>query len=154
MSTITIELARAEDSTRLTELYAADMVDLGIDRTPESLVELVDRTLALQGNGVHTFVARMDDGNIGGVLLADEFWSLKVAGKALWIEELYVDPEFRRRGIGRQLVEHLLDWAYDEKFGGVELEAYRMNTTASILYRELDFRRLARERYCYYFGED
>lgn len=153
MSTITIELANLEDSTRLTELYAADMVDLGIDSTPESLVELVQRTLALQGNGVHTFVARVD-GSIAGVLLADEFWSLKVAGKALWIEELYVDPEFRRRGIGRQLVEHLLDWAYDEKFGGVELEAYRMNTTASILYRELEFRRLARARYCYYFDED
>ncbi len=91
---------------------------------------------------------------IAGVLLADAFFSLKVAGQALWIEELYVRPEFRRRGLGIHLVEYLLDWAEEKGYGGVELEAYRMNTAASLLYRELDFRRLARERYCYYFAED
>jgi ribosomal protein S18 acetylase RimI-like enzyme len=49
--------------------------------------------------------------------------------------------------LGRRLVLHALAWARAEGFVGVELEAYRMNTAASVLYRSLGFRRLARERY-------
>ena len=48
-----------------------------------------------------------------------------------------------------ELVERLVVWAHERGFAGVELEAYRMNTAASVLYRSLDFRRIARERYSY-----
>ena len=154
MSDFTIERAQRGDAEVLAEMYAADMRDLGFERNAEDLLPLVIETLEVQGEGVHTFVARDEAGEIAGVLLADPFWSLKVAGKALWIEELLVRPSHRRRGVGQMLVEYLLDWAYDEGFKGIELESYMMNTGASILYRELDFRRLARERYCYYFDNE
>ena len=154
MSDFTIERARRQDAEVLAEMYAADMRDLGFERNADDLLPLVIETLEVQGVGVHTFVARDEDGEIAGVILADPFWSLKVAGKALWIEELLVRPSHRRRGVGQLLVEYLLDWAYDEGFKGIELESYMMNTGASILYRELDFRRLARERYCYYFDNE
>ena len=56
-------------------------------------------------------------------------------------------------GVGRELVEQLLDWAHGAGFAGVELEAYRMNTAASILYRSLGFRRVARERYSFHMDD-
>ena len=152
MGEIQIGLARPEDANILAKMYAEDMRNLGIERTAEEMLALVKGTLAGQDHGVLTFVARCGR-EVAGVLLTNTFWSLKVAGQALWIEELFVRPAFRRRGLGMKLVEYLLDWAENNGFGGVELEAYRMNTAASLLYRELDFRRLARERYCYYFAE-
>ena len=154
MSDFTIEPANRDDAEVLAAMYASDMRDLGFERQEEDLLPLVLETLEAQGVGVHTWVARDKEGEIAGVILADPFWSLKVAGKALWIEELLVRKSHRRRGVGKLLVEHLLDWAYDEGFKGIELESYQMNTGASVLYRELDFRRLARERYCYYFDTD
>lgn len=152
--TVLIERAQERDIFELAQMYAEDMRTLDFDRKPADLLPLVKATLAEQGKGVHTFVARVEGAGLAGVLLADAFWSLKVSGRALWIEELYVRPDFRRLGIGVRLVEHLLEWAEGAGYLGVELEAYRMNTAASLLYRELDFKRLARERYCYYFSEE
>jgi GNAT superfamily N-acetyltransferase len=151
-----IDPARPDDRRTLAELYAEDMNNLGIDHRADALLPLVDETLKGQESAFVTFVARTDQDppQVAGVLLANPFWSLKVAGRALWIEELFVRPDFRRCGIGRQLVDHLLDWAEDNGFKGVELEAYTMNTAASVLYRVLGFQRLARERYCFYFDEE
>ena len=149
-----IERARREDRKELADMYAADLRTLGSTWGPDDLLSLVDQSLGEQGCESHTFVARTADGLIAGVALTSPFLSLKVAGRSLWIEELYVRPDFRRQGIARMLVEHLLDWAEGAGFKGVELEAYHMNAGASILYRSLGFRRLARERYCYCYGLD
>jgi ribosomal protein S18 acetylase RimI-like enzyme len=46
-----------------------------------------------------------------------------------------------------------LDWAEDNEIRGVDLEAYRGNTPASILYRSVGFHRLGRERFYYRIGE-
>ena len=154
MDEIIIELAVAGDCDTLAAMYSADMQELGVNQTPEDLRRLVSTSLENQGSHSFTWVARVSDGAIAGVLLAAPFWSLKVAGRALWIEELYVPAEYRRRGIARQLVDFCMDWADDNGFEGVELEAYRMNTAASCLYRALGFRRLAHERYCFHFEVD
>jgi ribosomal protein S18 acetylase RimI-like enzyme len=151
---ITIERAEASDRDELATMYSADMQDLGIDLKSDDLLPLVNATLEGQEENNHSWIAKAEEGVIAGVILASTFWSLKVAGRALWIEELYVKPDFRRRGIAGALVEHVLDWAEENELKGVELEAYRLNTGASILYREFGFRRLARERYCYHFGVD
>lgn len=151
---ITIERAEPRDRQELAAMYATDMNALGIERSPEDLLPLVDLTLENQGQRSHCWVARSPGDELVGVLLASPFMSLKVVGWALWIEELYVRPDCRRRGIAQELVEAALDWAEENDFKGVELEAYHMNTGASVLYRSLGFRRLARERYCYYYGVD
>ncbi len=105
-------------------------------------------TAAIADERIVVRVARQA-GKTVGVLLANEMLSIKFPGRALWIEELYVAPEARRQGLGRILVEDLLDWALKHDYKGVELEAYRMNTAASILYRSVGFSRLARERYSF-----
>jgi GNAT superfamily N-acetyltransferase len=153
MNQFSIDRAGTADRTVISELFAADMATLGSDVSAEDLLPLVDNALEKQGEGAHVWAARQGD-EVVGVLLAAPFLSLKVAGPSLWIEELYVRPDARRQGLGRLMVEELLDWAESSGFKGVELEAYHMNTGASVLYRSVGFRRLARERYCYYYGID
>jgi GNAT superfamily N-acetyltransferase len=149
-----IERAQPRDREELASMYAEDMRILGIERSAYELIPLVDQTIGEGARNSHCWVARGEHEIPVGVVLASAFLSLKVAGWALWIEELYVKPDFRRRGIADLLVEAVLDWAEGNGFKGVELEAYHMNTGASVLFRSLGFRRLARERYCYYFGLD
>lgn len=140
-----------EDARRLTELFMSDMRDLGLTPTRSKMSDVT--AAMLDDPRVHMWVARFS-GRVIGVIAAMEMLSIKFPGRALWIEELYVDPAERRSGVGRQLVEHLLDFAESNDFAGVELEAYRMNTAASILYRTVGFRRLARERYSFDLSED
>lgn len=82
-----------------------------------------------------------------GTLLAHERLSVRLGGRSLWVEELYVRPDVRMGGVGRALVLHVLGLSRARGLRGVDLEAYRMNTGASILYRSIGFERLARERY-------
>jgi GNAT superfamily N-acetyltransferase len=142
------------DRQRIAEMYAIDMSDLGIDRTPEDLLEVVDQSIGEDEGSTVSWVVRVETGDIAGVMMAAPFWSLKMGGQGLWIEGLYVSPDFRRRGLAQKLVAFLIEWAEKEGYKGLELEAYHMNTAASCLYRAEGFRRLARERYCFHFGID
>lgn len=134
------------DVEAITRLFLNDMKDLGESPDPAALQGVARHMVEHNGSGIHMFLARVD-GTVGGVVVANEFQSIKFPGRALWIEELYVDPGFRRHGMGRKLVDALLLHANRIGILGVELEAYRMNTAASVLYRSIGFKRLARERY-------
>ena len=147
-----------DDRQAIAELFLEDMTDLGVDVTLEQLESLADQVI----DDVHSdqpgcvcWVARPAEGERPcGVVLANFNWSLKFGGEALWIEELYVTPDYRRRGVGRELVDLVIDFADENGFRGIDLEAYQGNTPASILYRTMGFHRLGRERFYYRMGEE
>ena len=145
-----------DEAPAVGELFYEDMSDLGIDVSRDEMTELARRVIEASRDEPAEclcWVARPGaDGKPCGVLLANFNWSLKFAGRALWIEELYVTPDFRRRGIGRVLVERVVDYAEDHDIQGIDLEAYQGNTPASILYRTIGFHRLGRERFYYRVG--
>ncbi len=155
---ITIEFANADDVESVAQLFFEDMTDLGVDPQLSDLQELaravIDSTHSATPDCV-CIVARLEQGGAPvGVTLVNFNWSLKFAGRSLWIETLYVTPSGRRRSIGRYLAEYVLGYAYQNGMSGIDLEAYQGNTPASILYRSLGFHRLGRERFYYRIGED
>ncbi len=157
MEEIVIEVPREEEAPRLARLFQEDMQDLGVETDLDDL-EGVAREVIRGTRGPDPdclcFVARLSEGGEAvGVVVANFNWSLKFAGRSLWIEELYVTPVARRRGLGRILVEEVLEWAEGNGIRGVDLEAYRGNTPASILYRSIGFHRLGRERFYYRLDE-
>lgn len=46
-----------------------------------------------------------------GFLLTSESISLRVLGRAVFLEDLWVEPTCRREGIGSALLQHAADWA-------------------------------------------
>lgn len=153
-----IDSPHLDDVPALARMFKEDMNDLGVDVSLEDLTALAHDIVRSTEDGDPEklcWIARLEPGGEAvGVLLANLNYSLKFAGRALWIEELYVTPSARRRSLGRLLVEALLDWAEANDIRGVDLEAYQGNTPASILYRSLGFHRLGRERFYYRIGED
>ena len=89
-----------------------------------------------------------------GVLVASRVLSVRFGGRSLWIEVLFVAPSARRRGLGRDLVEALIDLAADQGYRGIDLEAHHGNAAAGLLYRSLGFQRLGRERFSYDLAEE
>jgi ribosomal protein S18 acetylase RimI-like enzyme len=141
---MTIVPATPADLEALADMFHADMLELGHSHGRLQLLEVARAMLESEH---HLLLVGHIDGQQAGVVAASQFLSIKFPGPALWIEELYVRPEFRRTGLGRKLVEALVEVAEAQGIQGIELEAYRMNTAASVLYRSLGFQRLARERY-------
>jgi GNAT superfamily N-acetyltransferase len=60
----------------------------------------------------------------------------------LHLEELSVDPDFGRRGIGRQLVQHVLDLAGRLEFAGVTLTTFSDLPFNGPFYESMGFRAL------------
>jgi len=136
------------DIDQVVRLFEEDLASLNIEHDKTSLRQVVESVLESGSSRSVFWGIRADEkGALDGVLFANRFWSIKHAGPALWLEQLYVRPEARRLGLGRELVNALLDWADDNGIQGIDLESYRLNAPASVLYRTLGFRRLGRERF-------
>ncbi len=74
----------------------------------------------------------------GGVFLAD--WlshPRSVQAKKLEIVNIYTEPEHRRRGLARQIMEAILQWCRREGFGAVVLHA---SDYGRALYESLGFK--------------
>lgn len=83
-----------------------------------------------------TFFAEVDGVVAGTVAVGDS----DVMGAAAMIA-MWVDPRFRRRGIGDLLVKHVLDFARDSGRERVLLWVTAVNTTAERLYARNGFAR-------------
>ena len=153
MQDIIIDKPQRQDASTIATLFLEDMQTLKVQTSHEALLQLAHQICDdLESACPRSIcrVARLEAGGEPvGVILANNHFSLKFAGPAYWIEELYVTPRARRMGIGRILVEELLDIAEETGIAGVDIEAYQGNTPASILYRSLGFYRLGRERFCF-----
>jgi GNAT superfamily N-acetyltransferase len=60
------------------------------------------------------------DGVPAGLMIWIRTYATFLAAPALYIEDLYVDPQFRRRGIGRALLTRLAQQAIAEGAIGIE----------------------------------
>lgn len=147
-----VEPAVAADRDEVVELFAEDLRDLGMEFQREDLGAVFDEMMG-EARAIVLVVRSVLDverpWRAVGVLVATRLLSVKAAGRAVWIEELYVGRRWRRHGLGRMLVESLLERAGPMGIKAIDLEAYQGNAPAAVLYRSLGFRRLGRERFYY-----
>lgn len=74
-------------------------------------------------------------------------WMLEHGGKAGWLEELYVGPEYRGQGIGRELRVAVCTHAAEQGAAAVDLEVDGAHARAAHLYAREGFRPLDRSRW-------
>jgi GNAT superfamily N-acetyltransferase len=78
------------------------------------------------------------DGQVAGCLLTTPEWSDWRNGTVMWVQSLYVLPEFRQRGIFRALFETLHGQVLQSKESiGLRLYVDKRNTTARRVYEKL-----------------
>lgn len=92
------------------------------------------------------FLATVDDARVGIAVLPFT-WTLEHGGPVAWLDELYVTPPMRGRGIGGALLEHALAHARASGFLAVDLEIDADHTRAARLYARAGFTQLARTRW-------
>ena len=92
--------------------------------------------------------------NLGRVLIGDGAYAiltwgfdLEFGGRDAFLTEIYVRPDRRRLGLGRALLEAVLQTARDCGAGAVHLGAYPDNRAALALYRAAGFTRIPRDLY-------
>ncbi|HEX4385552.1 MAG TPA: GNAT family N-acetyltransferase [Myxococcales bacterium] len=115
--------------------YREHDIDLSGPRLLKAMRTLVD------GNGVLLLA-----GSAGVAELSWQF-SLERAGRVAWMEELYVAPDHRGKGLGSRLIERAVQEARKAGCVTVELEVVRGHERAAKLYLREGFALLPRRRY-------
>jgi GNAT superfamily N-acetyltransferase len=78
------------------------------------------------------------DGQAVGYALFFEFYSSFQGRAGLFLDDIFVRPQFRKQGIGRALIAHVAGIAWKENYFCVRWEVLDWNTTAIDFYRKLD----------------
>jgi ribosomal protein S18 acetylase RimI-like enzyme len=68
------------------------------------------------------------------------YWSNEYGGDILHIDELYVKPDHRQRGVATSFFKHI-SRTFKQKIVGIQLEVSPSNTTAIRYYRKLGFKK-------------
>ena len=134
--------ARPEEAPLVVEMLAAQLEEHAIPLAPELLAEAVSGALLDDGRAL-ILVAR-DGGRPVGLAYLSFQWTLERGGRVVWLEELYVLPERRGRGIGGLLLQSALGVARDRGCRAVELEVEASHARAANLYARAGFRPLDR----------
>jgi GNAT superfamily N-acetyltransferase len=86
--------------------------------------------------GVEALIAESGGGAAGFAIFFTTF-STFVGRPGLWLEDLYVRPEFRKRGIGLALFRHVAALAVERNCGRMEWSVLDWNEPAIKFYRSL-----------------
>ena len=78
------------------------------------------------------------NGKVVGSLLTTYEWSDWRNGTILWIQSVYILPEFRRKGVYRSMYSHIKEIVQaDSRLNGIRLYADKSNITAHKTYKNL-----------------
>lgn len=135
---IRIDFAILDDLPHLADLLA-ELFALESDFVPEREKQLRGLQLVLDNPETgRLFVLRIG-GEVAGMANALITVSTAEGGRVLLLEDVIVRREHRGGGLGRKLVEHVLEWAKQQGMTRVTLLADRDNHAALDFYRRLGF---------------
>jgi ribosomal protein S18 acetylase RimI-like enzyme len=137
---IEVRPADALDTAPLMELLAAQLSEHGLAAGREQVRRGIEVAFEI---GAPLLVA-MEGERAVGACLANRIASVEHGGAVLFIEELYVEPGARRRGVARALLRRLLVDGRASGVRAVELEVAEGHEPARALYRSLGFEAKAR----------
>jgi ribosomal protein S18 acetylase RimI-like enzyme len=142
--TVEVRAATPADRGAAIRLLTAQLVEHALPVDADGIARGVE--LALAHGSAAWLVVALAGGLPVGILLANPIVSVEHGGAALWIEELYVAPAHRRRGVARALLAFVTDEARNHGMRAVELEVVPTQTAALALYAALGFHAVDRRR--------
>ena len=79
------------------------------------------------------------DGRDAGYLVLTVCASIEFHGRMALLDELYIDEEFRNRGLGPAAIEFASEWSRARGFAALRLELADSNTHAQHVYEKTGF---------------
>ena len=142
---LSIDRAGAADRGEVVSLLRAQLDEHDIALDEARLGAAVDGVFADASRGL-VLLARRGGGAIGFAYVSFN-WSLEHGGRSAWLDELYVAPAERERGVGRRLLLAACDAAEAAGCAAVDLEVEASHARAEHLYAREGFSPHTRRRW-------
>ena len=143
-----IKEATVEDSEKIGEVF--DLYRQFYKKDPDKIISIEYIKQRLTNKESTIFFVEEDNVCIGIVQLYVTFDSLELSKKII-LYDLFVRPEYRKKGIGAMLMDASKDFAENNGITGIELSTAISNGTAQRLYESLGYER-DNEFYNYYLS--
>jgi GNAT superfamily N-acetyltransferase len=145
MGEIDIRSASAEDIESVTSLLRKQLEEHRIDTSDDAVQLAINGMLADRDRGF--ILVALNDKRPVGVAYVSFTWTLEHGGKSAWLEELYVLPDERDRGLGKAMLRAVLEKAREAGCAAVDLEVEIQHARAERLYAREGFRPHTRSRW-------
>jgi len=143
-SDLNIRLAGPDDADSIARLVRELAV---YERLAHEVISTADdfrQALSRPGSTVEVLLAELDGRAVGFALFFQNF-STFVGRPGLYLEDLFIEPEYRRRGIGLALFQELLAIARGRNYGRMEWAVLDWNKPAVDFYTKKFHARLLEE---------
>ena len=145
MEAFSIALATVSDCRESARLLVQQLAEHSVEAADEELSCVLEKIVADAARGF-VLLAR-ENGRIVGIVYVATILSAEHCGLIAWLEELYVMPCHRSRGIGTALMAAIIERAREAGILAIDLEIDARHSRAESLYRRLGFRPLNRSRW-------
>src|SRR5437879_4719326 len=149
-STVEVRPAAEDELAALTALLVAQLRDHQVETPEAKLANAIQAVLRHPERG--RILVAVERGSAVGMAALSFVWPLEHGGRSAWLEELYVEPSHRGRGIGRTLLRAACRVAARAGAAAVDLEVDAAHRRAGRLYARAGFRPLPRRRWVRRFG--
>lgn len=140
-----IEPAIAGDLEQLAILLT-DLFTIEQDFQPDRTNQLAGvRLLLASPSTAAVMVARTASGQVVGMVTGQLVISTAEGAPSIWVEDMIIAKPHRGQGIGRRLLEAVLQWGQAHGATRAQLLADRDNTTAHGFYERLGWQQLRME---------
>src|SRR5207249_4523371 len=144
-STVEVRPAAEDELAALTALLVAQLRDHQVGTPEAKLANAIQAVLRHPERG--RILVAVERGSAVGMAALSFVWPLEHGGRSSWLEELYVQPAARGRGIGTRLLHAALRVAAESGAVAVDLEVDAAHQRAARLYAREGFRPLPRARW-------
>lgn len=149
---ITIQKAGNKDLDSLLKLLVHQFCEHEISLYQGELKQAIYKMVTEENLG---FFLLARDGDLAlGVAAVSFAWTLEHGGRSAWLDELYVVPEHREKGIGGKLIEEVLREATRQGCLAIDLEVEEGHRRSEGLYARLGFEPLERSRWARKLSDD
>jgi GNAT superfamily N-acetyltransferase len=142
---INIAMADARDADTLFQMLQHQFSEHQIALDADRLLSAIHHLISNRALGF-ALMAREGDVPVGLAVISLA-WTLEHGGRSAWLDELYVVPHKRSRGIGRLLIEKVIEMAKEQGCLDLDLEVDIDHRRAEKLYEQSGFSRLDRSRW-------
>ncbi|MFK8137599.1 MAG: N-acetyltransferase family protein [Bdellovibrionales bacterium] len=137
MKNIKIRPAVKKDTSEIFQAIKALAKYEKLEHEVVATEEMISEEVFGKNSRIKVFVAEMEDGKIAGISLVFYSFSTFLGRKGIYLEDLFVYPEFRGKGIGKALLKNLAKICVSEKLGRLEWSVLDWNKPAIDFYESV-----------------
>jgi ribosomal protein S18 acetylase RimI-like enzyme len=136
---MTLRLATPADLQAVLKMVRDFHLEEGLRTAEPAVTEAVTQLLTDPSTG-RIWLITANDGTTAGYIVLTFGFSIEFRGRDAFIDELYVIPAHRGRGLGKQAIEQAAENAREIGVHALHLEVAHGNQRALELYRRMDFK--------------